>query len=437
MPQLRFHFILLSFLVVIHLSARESGKLNNGLEYHLLHNETPQRRASLWLVLKVGMMHEKESQQGFAHFVEHLVWRGTENINEQQLAEKFELLDITEEPAHISSVTGNDATMIRMNIALDHPHALEQALFLLKEISTSAALLPEMVCEEKEEVLKELTNRVKDPVVEKLEQQATVLLGRPIKFFPQEMINNVQNASVQQLKEFYHSKYRPDQMALIVVGDFNEKIVKKRIEELFESLLNPPASATDRNLDEEQTISMPARVSFLLHENEKFALPKVSIAYLLPRKLESNIQQMLRPLIENRLQGLVDQGIMLSIWSSQTVLSSSYQLLEVGAVLFDEVSFLNVAGKFIEAVDQIEQAGFTEQEWRSLQDQMEELEPIENEIYASTFADQFLGHLFSKPLKIFPDNQMLEGSISNYGNVLRRCPKVIIVAVRSKEVLGR
>lgn len=52
------------------------------------------------------------------------------------------LLGVPKFPEHLCSMTGVDFTIFRMNIALMHPQAIDQALFLLKKIGSSASLLP-------------------------------------------------------------------------------------------------------------------------------------------------------------------------------------------------------------------------------------------------------------------------------------------------------
>jgi len=88
--KLKLHFVFAYLLLALPVIAQESGKLSNGLEYYVVHNEIPRGRASLRLVVKAGMMHENEHQKGFAHLIEHSTWRGTKHINEQRLEEIFD-----------------------------------------------------------------------------------------------------------------------------------------------------------------------------------------------------------------------------------------------------------------------------------------------------------------------------------------------------------
>ena len=409
--------VVLCCFLVISLRAQESGKLTNRLTYHLLHHEVPKRSASVWFVLRGGRMDEEEHQRGLTHF--HLVWRGAEHLSEEQIRENFSLLDITKEPAHISSFTGTDITLFRMNIALDRPQVLERALSMLKEAISAATLLSVVVEDERQEVTKEIANKIADPYVQTREMQISILLGKPFHYFSEEFLENLHNATAEELQSFYHWKYRPYQMILIAVGDFNEGSFKESIEEYFGSLSNPPA----REWNKEEQICQQTESSCLTVENEAFELPKVSVAYLLSREVENEIRQRRR--------------VVLSTWSMQTMVSRRYQLVEIGVVLFGETSILSDAGHFMDRVSQIEEGNFTEQGWIILQEMWNVWKPIGNEIYAKAYMEHSLGYLPSKPLKVLANDEEQETDTTSYGGFLKNYPKIITTLVRAKKTIAQ
>ena len=50
------------------------GKLDNGLTYYLRHNNTPEKKANFYIAQRVGSIQEDDSQQGLAHFLEHMAF---------------------------------------------------------------------------------------------------------------------------------------------------------------------------------------------------------------------------------------------------------------------------------------------------------------------------------------------------------------------------
>ena len=56
------------------------AKLDNGLTYYIRHNTEPANRATLMLVVNAGSLQEDDDQLGLAHFVEHMMFNGTERF---------------------------------------------------------------------------------------------------------------------------------------------------------------------------------------------------------------------------------------------------------------------------------------------------------------------------------------------------------------------
>ena len=57
------------------------GKLDNGLTYYIRHNNYPEHRADFYIAQRVGAMQEEDSQNGLAHFLEHMAFNGSEHFN--------------------------------------------------------------------------------------------------------------------------------------------------------------------------------------------------------------------------------------------------------------------------------------------------------------------------------------------------------------------
>ena len=62
-----------------------TGKLPNGLTYYIRHNEKPKGMAEFYIVHDVGAIQEDDSQQGLAHFLEHMAFNGTKNFPKKGL----------------------------------------------------------------------------------------------------------------------------------------------------------------------------------------------------------------------------------------------------------------------------------------------------------------------------------------------------------------
>ena len=66
------------------------GKLPNGFRYVLMKNKTPLDRVSMHLMVQAGSLNETDDQQGYAHFLEHLLFCGTTHFKPGELIRYFQ-----------------------------------------------------------------------------------------------------------------------------------------------------------------------------------------------------------------------------------------------------------------------------------------------------------------------------------------------------------
>jgi zinc protease len=71
------------------------GTLPNGLHYIILPRESPKNNVSLRLIVQAGSLDEHDDERGFAHFVEHMAFKGTRNFPPGTVRLFFETLGLT------------------------------------------------------------------------------------------------------------------------------------------------------------------------------------------------------------------------------------------------------------------------------------------------------------------------------------------------------
>ena len=108
------------------------GTLDNGMNYYVKENGYPKGRAFLQVVFKVGSLYEEEHEQGIAHFLEHLNFRGSENFDEEQLAKYLDSIG-AHILSHTQASTSFERTEYHLNIPIEKPGSLDTAL-LFSEI---------------------------------------------------------------------------------------------------------------------------------------------------------------------------------------------------------------------------------------------------------------------------------------------------------------
>ena len=209
------------------------GTLTNGLTYYLRRNEEPRNRGQLSLVVKVGSVLEEDDQRGLAHFVEHMAFNGTERFAKQQIIEYLESIGSTF-GGDLNAQTGYDYTTYWLEIPTDDPEIIETAFQILSDWAYAVTFQHDEVELERSVILEEWRGR--QGFNSRLQDNLYPLLygsSRYAERMPIGIPDVIETAPVERLKDFYERWYRPDLMAVIVVGDFDTELIETKIRSHF------------------------------------------------------------------------------------------------------------------------------------------------------------------------------------------------------------
>lgn len=197
------------------------GKLENGMTYYVQSNKKPAARAELRLVVKVGSVNESEEEQGVAHIVEHLAFRGT------QLYDTFEVVRFLEAigarfGACQNAYTAFDETVYYLHVPIDTEGLLEQSLTVLREWAFNVRCSAEDVEKERGVVLEEWRQgRTAHGRTD--EDYVTTLMdgSQYAKRLPIGKLEVIEKCAPGLVRGFYERWYHPQRMAVMAVGDFD------------------------------------------------------------------------------------------------------------------------------------------------------------------------------------------------------------------------
>ncbi|MBW2602700.1 MAG: insulinase family protein [Deltaproteobacteria bacterium] len=213
-------------------------KLPNGFEYVLLKNQHPKNRVSMHLYVHAGSMHESDSQQGLAHFLEHMLFNGSTHFKPAELVKFFQSIGMQFGP-DANAHTGFNETVYDILLPEGDKENLLKGLVVMKDFAEGALLLPSEIERERRVVLSEKRTRDSGDYrtyVKTLEFEFPD--ARISKRLPIGREEILKKADQEQIKAFYDTWYRPDNMILVLVGDFDAKLAKMLIEDKFST--TPP-----------------------------------------------------------------------------------------------------------------------------------------------------------------------------------------------------
>jgi zinc protease len=215
------------------------GTLSNGLRYYVRANAKPPKRAELRLVVKAGSVLEDDDQRGLAHFVEHMEFEGTRRFPRQGVIQFLSSLGLGIGP-DANAATSYDDTQYTLRVPTDVPGTLDRALMVLEDWAQSATFDESAIEHERGIVLSEWRMRLgagerTQDKIRRVQLEGSRYADRTPIGTPEV----IQKATRDQLLRFYRDWYRPDLMAVIVVGDIDRDQVVGMIKQRFSSLTVP------------------------------------------------------------------------------------------------------------------------------------------------------------------------------------------------------
>lgn len=213
------------------------GTLDNGLRYYIRHNAEPQDRAELRLAVNAGSLMEADDQSGLAHFLEHMMFNGTEDFAGQEIINFLERIGMEFGP-DVNAYTSFDETVYMLRLPTDDPATVDTAFHVLQQWATAVTLDPAEVDAERGVVVEEWRQRDQNASGRIQNQVIETLLGGSLYAdrFPIGDMEIVRGAPTDRLRSFYETWYRPDLMAVVAVGDFDVDEVEGMIRQHFGSL---------------------------------------------------------------------------------------------------------------------------------------------------------------------------------------------------------
>src|SRR6187549_697014 len=215
------------------------GKLANGLTYYIRKNARPEKKVELRLVVNAGSILEDADQQGLAHFTEHMAFNGTKNFKKNELVDFLQTIGV-EFGADLNAYTSFDETVYILPIPTDKPENVEKGFLVLEDWASTVAFENEEIDKERGVVLEEMRlgkgaqDRMNKVILPKLLAGSTY--GDRMPIGKEDILKNFK---YDVIKRFYRDWYRPNLMAVVVVGDIDVAEMEKMVKSHFEKLKNP------------------------------------------------------------------------------------------------------------------------------------------------------------------------------------------------------
>ena len=189
------------------------------------------KSASIGIWIKAGGRHESLEQNGVAHFLEHMAFKGTKRRSSLQIAEAIE--DVG---GYINAYTSREMTAYYARVLSDD---VDLALDVVSDIVLNPVFNSSEIEVERGVILSEIGQALDTPddiIFDWLQEVSypDQPLGRSI-LGPAERVSNFQK---QDLSKFVSENYGPDQMILAAAGAVDHEAIIRQCEEIFGNLVS-------------------------------------------------------------------------------------------------------------------------------------------------------------------------------------------------------
>lgn len=379
------------------------GTLKNGIKYYIRENRKPENRAEIRLAVNVGSVLEDDDQLGLAHFVEHMAFNGTKNFAKHEIIDYLETIGMRFGP-DINAYTSFDETVYMLQVPTDDDKIVDKGFQILEEWAHNIAFEEEEIDKERGVVIEEwrlgrgANARMRD-------EQFPVLFhdSRYADRLPIGKKDIIENASYETVRRFYSDWYRPDLMAVVAVGDFDQAEIESLIDKYF-SNIKPVENPRERKFyavpNHAETLFAPATDAEATGSNiTVYFKQDVEDESTVRAYRQSLVESLYDNILNNRLSELLQQPEppFLSGFSGQGRFIRTKEFYVLGAAVQEGNLETGLEAVLTEAW-RVKQHGFTQSELdreksemlRGMERAFKERDKTESDGYAAEYIRNFL-----------------------------------------------
>ena len=412
------------------------GKLDNGLTYYIRQNNYPEGQANFYIAQKVGSVLEEDNQRGLAHFLEHMCFNGTEKFPGNGVIKYLESIGV-KFGGDLNAYTSIDETVYNIdNVPVSAAGAIDSCLWILHDWAGALLLEDEDIDKERGVIHEEWRQR--NTAQQRMMEAVALKMYPGNRYgdrFPIGTMEVIDNFPYQALKDYYEKWYRPDQQAIVVVGDINVDEIEGKIKSIFADLRMPenPAERVYYPIaDNKEPIIALAQdkeqqygIVYLFAKHE--AIPneaKVNLDYLVYEYAQNMFAQMMQARM-NELAMQPDAPFVEGFVSDSEYFLAKTKGAVNGAIVPKEGMMKEALAVLYREMLRAHRHGFTESEYvRARAEFLTQLESAYNErdkVRSRNYCQQYVRH--------FIDNQPIPGIENQYALMNQLVPNLPVQLV--------
>ena len=285
------------------------GKLDNGLTYYIRHNAWPEQRAEFYIAQRVGSIQENDEQRGLAHFLEHMCFNGTENFKGNDIIKWCETIGV-KFGRDLNAYTSIDQTVYNIsNVPTTREGIVDSCLLILHDWADGLLLEAGEIDKERGVIHEEW--RMRTTATMRMLERDLPRLYPNSKYghrMPIGLMEIIDNFKPEVLRAYYEKWYRPDNQAIIVVGDVDVDKVEQKIKNLFAPIKmpqNPAPVVAEAVPDNKEAI-------FVVDKDKEMQYSIVQLMFKsdpVPDEMKSNMQYLVIDYLKDACIGMLNDRL--------------------------------------------------------------------------------------------------------------------------------
>ena len=384
----------------------EEYTLKNGLHV-ILHEDHSTPIVAVTVMYHVGSKNENPERTGMAHFFEHLLFEGSENIGRGEFSRYIENAG-----GVLNANTSNDRTFY---YELLPSNQLELGLWLESERMLHAKVENIGIETQREVVKEEKRQRIDNQPYGNLleETMKRAYTEHPYRWTTIGSMEHLDAAQEQEFIDFYKTFYVPENAILSIAGDFDSKETKKLIEQYFAGIPKGTREIPRPSVVEPASTAEVRDVVF-----GKDQLPMVLQAYRIPAQGTTDyyavdmLNQILSSGASSRLNRAVVEEKQLALFCG----AFSFGLEDPGLTMAFSLANMGVAPEEVEAamneeIERMKTQLISDEELQKLRNQ------IENAFVSSNSSVAGIAESLANYRMYFGDTNLINTEVERYMKV--------------------
>ncbi len=386
----------------------EEYELDNGMHV-ILHQDNTAPVVTVGVMYHVGAKNEQEDKTGFAHFFEHLLFEGTENI---ERGEWFKIVS-----AHGGDNNANTTQDRTYYYEVLPSNSLELGLWLESERLMHPIINQIGVDTQSEVVQEERRLRYDNSPYGRWREQMFIHLFKkhPYRWQTIGSLEHLANASLEDFKEFNQRFYTPNNATLVVAGDFKKPEVKKMIKSYFGPI--PKGPEVQQKTYKEEPITQTIKAEY---RDPNIQIPAILMGYRTPAQTERDafVLDMISTYLSDGKSSklykkLVDEQKMALQVFAFNGSQEDYGAYVVGALPVGETSLDTLITEIDEEIEKVKAELISERDYQKL------LNKFENQFVSMNSSVQGIASSLATYHMLYDNTNLINEQLDIYRSITR------------------